>query len=206
MTTASATAQQEARERDRSVDVLRGIGIIVIIMGHIDYSGVGGEWVSYLYSFNVALFFMVSGYMWSTPRRSYMQTVVPKSRQILVPYGVLFTVSLIYGHIVVRYVFNQPVAAFDLRQTVKALVYASDWLNTVPAFNFALWFLPIFFIASALFPLMQKITSLWLYIPTVLIVAASAIPLQQWLPGRHQLPLVLPGRDCEFHRLPARLR
>lgn len=191
--TASVAGRQAGRERDRSVDVLRGIGIIVIIMGHIDYSGVGGEWVTYLYSFNVALFFTVSGYMWSSPRRSYVRTVVRKSRQILLPYAVLFTVSLLYGHIVVRYIFNQPVAAFDLRQTLKALLYSSDWLNTVPAFNFALWFLPIFFIASALFPLMQKITSLWLYVPTVLIVAASAIPLQQWLPGRPPLAInVLP--------------
>lgn len=193
MTTSDAQPRP-AKVRDRSVDVLRGIGIVVVAMGHVDLSGVGGAWAVYLYSFNVALFFVVSGYMWrDAPGTPYWRLVVKKARQILLPYAVLFAISLLYGHIIVRYAFGQAVAPFDLRQTAKAFLLSSEWLNTVPTFNFALWFLPIFFVASALFPLIQKIKQMVVYVPVVVLVMASAIPIQYWLPGRPPLAInVLP--------------
>ena len=124
--------------RDHSVDVLKGIGIVVVAMGHIDYTGIGGSFIVYLYTFNVALFFVIAGYTWrAKPGVPMWAIIAQKFRQIYVPIVVLFAISLFYGHVIVRYVFGQYVIPFEWRPTLKALLFSSEWLNTVPTFNFA---------------------------------------------------------------------
>ncbi|KQZ82084.1 hypothetical protein ASD56_14435 [Microbacterium sp. Root166] len=182
------------KSRDRSVDVLKGIGIIVVIMGHVDLSAVGGAFISYLYSFNVALFFIVAGYLWKDkPGQGFFAFAVVKARQIYLPYVVLFCVSLLYGHLIVRYVFGEYVIPFDFVDSVKALLFSSEWLNSVPTFNFALWFLPIFFISTLVFWVLQRVRDMRIYVPLIVIIALSALPFQSMLPGRPILAInVLP--------------
>lgn len=190
--------------RDRSIDVLKGLGIIVVAMGHIDATGIGGSFVSYLYTFNVALFFIIAGYMWrDKPGVSLWSVVKLKFRQIYVPYLVLFGVSLLFGHIVMRYLFRQYVIPFEFIPTVRALAFSSEWLNSVPTFNFALWFLPIFFIATLAFQLLQKVRNVPAYLLIVLALLALSIPFQQLLPGRpilniNVLPVAVAFMACGF--------
>ncbi|MEF3403547.1 acyltransferase family protein [Agromyces sp. CCNWLW203] len=173
------------RRRDTSVDVLKGIGIVLIILGHLDASGIGGSFIAYLYTFHVALFFVAAGYTWrAKPGLSFGSVVVTKFRTIYVPYIVFFIISLAYGHLVMRFVFGQPVAPFDPVQSLKALLASSEWLNTVPTYNFALWFLPVFFVASVLFDLLQKVRNVLAYVVVVIALAAVSIPIQDLLPGR----------------------
>lgn len=185
-----------------SVDALKGIGIVIIVMGHMDYSALGNGFISYLYSFNVALFFVIAGYTWrAKPGQSLWQNVLVKFRTVYVPYLVLFVIALLYGHLVVRYVFREYVIPFEWGPTLRALVFASDWLNTVPTFNFALWFLPIFFIASIVFPLLQKIGNRWVYGAVVLALAIASLPFQDLIPGRpivniNVLPVALVLMAC----------
>jgi len=171
--------------RDRSVDVLKGIGIVIIVMGHMDYSALGGGFVSYLYTFNVALFFVVAGYTWrAKPGQPLWAGILVKFRTIYLPYVVLFAISLLYGHLVVRYVWTEYVIPFEWGATLRALLFASDWLNTVPTFNFALWFLPIFFLSSVAFSVLQKIPNRWAWGAVVLALALVSLPFQELLPGR----------------------
>ena len=71
---------------------------------------------------------------------------------------------------------------------------SSEWLNTVPTFNFALWFLPIFFIAALVFPLLQLLRgNRVMYVGAVLALALLSLPFQALLPGRPVLAInVLP--------------
>lgn len=171
--------------RDRSVDVLKGLGIITIAMGHIDYAGVGGPFISYLYTFNVALFFTVAGFTWrEKPGQTLWSALVTKFRQIYVPYIVLFVISILYGHIVNRYVFRQYVIPFEWKATLKAFLFSSEWLNSVPTFNFALWFLPLFFISSVIFHFLQKVRNRYIWTSIVVLILAASVPIQQLIPGR----------------------
>lgn len=193
-----------ARVRDRSVDVLKGLGIVIIMAGHIDYSGVGGAFVTYLYTFNVALFFVVAGYTWRPkPGQSLLASSLIKVRQIYLPYVALFTISLLYGHLIVRYVFGEYVIPFEWKATLKALLFGSEWLNSVPTFNFALWFLPIFLLASLCFGVLQKVTNLWIYAAVVLALVVVSLPFQDLLPGRpivniNVLPVALALMACGY--------
>ena len=73
------------RERDVSIDVAKGIGILLVVLGHTKFS-----WVS---TFHMPFFFLLSGYFLNSklPIRDYGRRRV---RQVLVPYlfGVLFTI------------------------------------------------------------------------------------------------------------------
>ena len=181
-------------ERDATIDVLKGIGIVVVAMGHIDFTPIGGSLDIYLYTFNVPLFFIVAGYMWRPkPGVSIWRAVQRRFRQIYVPYVVLFVVSLLYGNLVYRHLFHQEVIPFDFQATVKAFVFASDWLNTVPTFNFALWFLPIFLITSVAFQFLQKIGNVWVYLVVLAFLFVASYPVELLLPGRPVLNInVLP--------------
>lgn len=180
--------------RDASVDVLKGIGIILIVLGHLDATPIGGTFIGYLYTFHVALFFVAAGYTWREKAGvSFPSLVLTKFRQIYVPYIVLFAISILYGHLVVRYLFHTYTIPFEFWATLKALLLSSEWLNSVPTYNFALWFLPIFFIASVAFQLLQKVRNLWIYAVLVLALLIGSIPFQQLVPGRPTLAVnVLP--------------
>jgi len=173
-------------------------------MGHIDYSGIGGSFISYLYTFNVALFFVVSGYMWrAKPNLSLWSVVARKFRQIYLPYAVLFLISILYGHLIVRFAFQQYVIPFEWRPSIKAFLFSSEWLNSVPTFNFALWFLPIFFIATVAFELLQKIRNMFIYTAVIALIFAASIPIQHLIPGRpmlniNVLPVALVLMGCGF--------
>lgn len=152
------TAATPRPPRDKSVDVLKGIGIILVILGHLDSSRIGGGFITYLYTFHVPLFFIASGYTWrAKPDEPWWRAIVARVRQIGIPYVVLFSISLFFGHFIMRFVFGQYVIPFELRPTVKALLFSSEWLTTVPTYNFALWFLPLFLVVSVAFSLLQRI-------------------------------------------------
>ena len=79
------TAAAVRRDRDVSVDVAKGIGILLVVLGHTKFS-----WVS---TFHMPFFFLLSGYFLTSklPMKEYARRRV---RQVLVPYlfGVLFTI------------------------------------------------------------------------------------------------------------------
>lgn len=179
------TNQSISRTRDHSVDVLKGIGIVMVVAGHIDFSEIGSSFISYLYTFNVSIFFFVSGLLWKDlPFRKFPVFLKTKIKSILIPYAVFFVVSLIYGRVIVKYVFHEYVIPFNSVDTIKALIFGSEWLNSVPTFNFALWFLPIFFISNCCFFLLQLIKSKKVFIFLFLCLIIVSIPVQTFIPGR----------------------
>ena len=180
-------------ERDNTIDVLKGIGILLIIAGHINFEPVGGSIISYLYTFNVAIFFFVAGLLWKKKKvDDFGIFIFSKFKSILIPYIVFVLISLAYGHIVVR-LMGEYVVPFDLSDTLKALIFSSEWLNSVPTFNFALWFLPIFFIANICFYFLQLVEIKTIYLSIIATLFLVSLPFQELVPGRPILSInVLP--------------
>lgn len=73
-------------ERDESIDIAKGIGIIVVILGHCGMRGTN--------TFHMAFFFLVSGYFLSS-KLTMKEYTKKRARQLLVPYllGVLATMA-----------------------------------------------------------------------------------------------------------------
>ena len=49
-----------AKQRDPVIDSMRGIGIVLMVLGHSGYPG-----TDFIYLFHMALFFMLSGWLFS---------------------------------------------------------------------------------------------------------------------------------------------
>lgn len=183
------------KKRDNTIDVLKGIGIILVVIGHMDTSQIGGGIISYIYSFHMPLFFWISGYlMYSSKSIKFKEFFIKKFRTIIIPYIIFFVVSIFYGHIIVRYIFKQYVIVFNLKDTLKALFLSSDWLNSVPTFNFPLWFLMIFFITVIVFYFLDRIQKISIFIIVLFLLSIITIPIQKYIEGRPAFSInVLPA-------------
>ena len=50
-----------AKQRQAWIDVLKGVGMILVVIGHTSEKNVLNDWV---YTFHMPLFFALSGYLW----------------------------------------------------------------------------------------------------------------------------------------------
>ena len=81
-------------ERDRALDVAKGIGIFLVIFGHTCKQG---YIVNYIYAFHVPLFFFLSGLLFRPEKYSgYADIITKKAKGLLVPFAVLYVLS--YGY------------------------------------------------------------------------------------------------------------
>lgn len=203
------------KRRDTTVDILRGFGMLLVVIGHV-YTG---PWGHYIYSFHMPLFFFLSGYC-AAKRKGFEpfgRYVLKKCRTLLLPYVIFFFISL--GVIWALYHDTPSVwpAALNLPNLLKALVLSGGYLNSIPLYNFPLWFLPHMFVAELIFywlrrglcalkrPALRWTAALVLLAGLVLIT----LPVQAAFPGKPILHLnVFPASlaflllGCLFEPLP----
>lgn len=61
------------RQRETWIDVLKGIGIILVVIGHVSLGNTLNSWI---YTFHMPLFFSVSGYLWGGKRKNFVQRIL----------------------------------------------------------------------------------------------------------------------------------
>ena len=68
--------------RNVNIDILRGVGMLLVIFGHS-----GCKWPLYpaIYAFHMPLFFIVSGFFYSS-KRSIGSTVIKELNRLIIPY------------------------------------------------------------------------------------------------------------------------
>lgn len=82
------------RERYVELDLAKGIGILFVVMGHIQY--ISENFRNFIVAFHIPLFFIIAGMLiciHEEDKKSLAKTVVKKGRSILQPY---FIFSLIF--------------------------------------------------------------------------------------------------------------
>lgn len=122
-------------ERKKYIDYAKGIGIILMIMGHI---GFGQKFDIWIHSFHMPLFFVISGVLYRKPD-DMRQHIRKRIRSLLVPYtcwgGVYTLLSLI------------TVGYLDAEKVMHLL-----WENTRPLpITSVLWFFTALFFADIIF-------------------------------------------------------
>src|ERR1041384_5770408 len=119
------------------LDMSRGIGILLVVLGHNDLGAVSPFAHKVIYSFHIPLFFFLSGYFINTSI-SFFDYFKKRFHSILKPY--LFTILLIYF---VSVSFEKMGFQNALGRIAKALygsIHYIDWGQ--------LWFLPHLFVVS----------------------------------------------------------
>lgn len=125
-------------QRIEYIDYLRCFGIIIMIMGHIGFSGIFDKWI---HSFHMPLWFFISGYFCSKSQ-PIGNHIYKRLRTILVPY-VLF--ALIY--IVIYGIMSND-------WQWMGIVYPNS--RQVPL-NGALWFLLALFLSDTIAYIILKV-------------------------------------------------
>ena len=130
--------------RVQYMDVFRGIGIILMIMGHIWF---GTYFDIFKAAFHMPMFFFISGFFFqhkTTEELSVLSFILKKARTLLVPY-VFFGV----GHFLIDYYFFG-------NHSWKPLIKLFSWNNNGLAITGVFWFLSALFIANVLFFLIDR--------------------------------------------------
>lgn len=179
-------------KRIEFIDVARGIGILLVVLGHNDFGYISPFAHQVIYSFHMPLFFFLSGYFLNTAT-GFGDFAVKRFNSLLKPY--YFTIFMIYFMSISFGVMGFQTA---LRRIVKSL-YASgyylDWIQ--------LWFLPHLFVVSLYAFIFYKLTAKlgnrflrWAIL--VLTLWIASLFLQSFYP----FSISIPGGTYTFFGLP----
>ncbi|MEO8354988.1 MAG: acyltransferase family protein [Chloroflexota bacterium] len=124
-------------KRIEYIDIAKGIGILLVVMGHNDFAVVSPYAYKVIYSFHMPLFFFLSGYF-INPSIGFWNFFKKRFNSLLKPY--FFTIFLIYF---VSVSFGKMGFQTAITRIIKSLYgtgYYIDWVQ--------LWFLPHLFVVS----------------------------------------------------------
>ena len=119
------------------IDIARGIGILLVVLGHSDIGYYSPFAYQVIYSFHMPLFFFLSGYFINTSIGFWSYTI-KRFNSLLKPY--LFTIFIIYFTSVSFENMSFKIAFGRIIKSIYASGYYIDWAP--------LWFLPHLFVVS----------------------------------------------------------
>jgi len=133
--------------RNRELDILKAFGIFLMVFDHVGW----GDLVhTYIQSFHMPLFFIVSGYLWK-PEQNIKKIAIRRFKTVLVPY---FSFVILYLMIMIV----ASIAGLSDKNIVLALravlLFPTDMQNM--PFAPALWFLPCFFFCNLLYAFLSE--------------------------------------------------
>jgi polysaccharide biosynthesis protein PslL len=119
------------------LDIARGIGILLVVLGHNDLGALSPFLHRLIYSFHIPLFFFLSGYFLNTSLL-FLDFLKKRFHGVLKPY--LFTISLIYFASVSFEKMGFETALVRILKSLYGSINYIDWGQ--------LWFLPHLFVVS----------------------------------------------------------
>ena len=145
-----------SKKRLAYIDYARGVGILLMIMGHIGFGNVISKW---MHAFHMPIFFIMSGYFFKE-RDNILNAVVRKVKQLLVPYVLI---GLIHFMIYVLMHMGES----GIFEPLRNLFWVCTNLN-MPIAG-ALWFLMCLFWVDVFFMLLYQYARKYLGIASGLI-------------------------------------
>lgn len=126
------------------IDVLKGIGIIFMIMGHIFF---GYKFDYYIHAFNMPLFFLTSGYCYKQKEQTFAKMAGKEFQKLIVPY-------FLYGmfHYVIWILFFAE--NHSKTDPLKRLLFMNE--DGLPIAG-ALWFLTALFWGVIYFNVIRRV-------------------------------------------------
>ena len=180
-------------KRIEYLDIAKGIGILLVVLGHNDFEVISAFIQRLIYSFHMPLFFFLSGYFInaSIPFFAFFKK---RFNALLKPY--FFTIFLIYFTSIS---FEKMGFNTAITRTVKSLYgsgYYLDWVQ--------LWFLPQLFVVSLYAFLFirlvsNRLSNRWITWGILLAILAIALP---FLNAFYPFQLSVLGKDYELYGLP----
>lgn len=179
-------------KRIEFLDVARGIGILLVVLGHSDLGAISPFLHKVIYSFHIPLFFFLSGYFMNTSI-PFVEYFKKRFHSVLKPY--LFTILLIY---VASVSFEKMGFQNAILRILKALYGSINYLDWGQ-----LWFLPHLFAVSLyaflFLVLVNRFPNRWL---TWILLLATLVISSIFLHIFYPFTLSLFGKQVELYGLP----
>ena len=124
------------------LDMARGMGMILVVMGHVEYMNM--TLLQYIYAFHMPLFFLISGILiWEKreEEKNFIVLVKNKLRSIMLPYAVFSVLSLLIESA------RLLIKDLDEWNLIGRQIFQTLCLQGVST----LWFLPALFMSELLF-------------------------------------------------------
>jgi acyltransferase len=156
----------QTTKRIHWIDICRGIGIILVLYGHLFVSDKNNYLI---FAFHMPLFFFISGLVFKPTSKSLWETTKKYFRPLLVPYYVFAILTYLFTLISQT---AGDVSIGGVAYQLFGMLYGSG-SDGMLGYNVVLWFLPCLFITKLIFAAITKKVS---QTKTILFVlAASAI-------------------------------
>lgn len=179
-------------KRIEYLDIARGIGILLVVLGHNDFGAISPFFHQVIYSFHIPLFFFLSGYFINTSL-SFFDYSKKRFHSILKPY--LFTIFLIYFTSIS---FEKMGFQTAIGRIIKSLYGSIDYIDWAQ-----LWFLPNLFVVSLyafiFIVVVSKLRNRWVTWAILLATLVISLPLLRIF---YPFPISIFGKEYELLGLP----
>lgn len=132
---------------DESIDIMKGIGIILVIIGHM------AIWNIFIFSFHMPLFFFLSGMLYK--KRGYKELFSYISRRLLIPYLFWASGLTIAAYILTLFVPAMSAQFGSLEQELKNIILGGGPENTIIV-SPAMWYLTATIMVILIYTLIEK--------------------------------------------------
>lgn len=176
-------------KRDTLLDVLKGIGITLVVLGHILHNYIG----SLIYLFHIPLFFFLSGVGLSYSSKHNVVGVEGYFRSLMVPYFAFSLISFLYW-VFIEYRFRPSdipplfmgiVGTWDVKIQEFINIFTAYSAEKAFEYNIVLWFLPCLFCTLVLYKAIkcyipQYVSKIVLFVTIIGFAYQTHIPLLLW--------------------------
>lgn len=148
-------------ERNRAFDIMKGVGILSVILGHMD---IESYWRNVIYSFHMPLFFILAGYFFRS-RFTIAEEARKDMRRLCSPY--VLTMGILFLYIVSIHGLLLHDNYLQGGTFLLPLIFPTGAYGAL--FAVPLWFLPALFWTKQLYNLVQNKSGggNFLYFPVV---------------------------------------
>lgn len=183
-------------QRIAYIDIARGIGILLVVLGHSDLALISPYFYQIIYSFHIPLFFFLSGIFFD-PGIAPGLFLKKRFRAILQPY--LFIIFLIF---LASISFTNMGIGTALGRFAKSMYASTEYIWWIP-----LWFLPCLFVTSLLAYIIYhvfllKIGNRYLRWLILLVIMATGV---FFIDAFYPFAVALFGKAYELYGLPYNL-
>lgn len=167
------------KERNIEIDIMKGIAILCVMLGHTTW--IPGWLGTFIYSFHMPLFFIISGYFAKTYNEyqgSGWDYMLKNVRQLVVPYIVIAGLSCIYP--LIQSIYYSDYSLVTHRAIALLLALDKTWPGSLFDADVApIWFLLALFWGRMIFYWLSRWEK-WI-IPVCLILSIVMISLHPYV-------------------------
>ena len=116
------------KKRNSTIDIYKGIGIVLVMMGHIGF----GDISSYIaHAFHMPMFFFISGFLYQKKQESFKVWIQRKIGALIVPYLVFGIINYLFW-IVIQFQKGESISLSPIFHLLS--------VNTTGLASGSLWF------------------------------------------------------------------